>query len=398
MTNKNYRKILREAVELLVEALLKESKQQIINLGFPEVIASILYEKYGKNATLFAKWIKDYNSYKATNRAGEVDKKWWRIANRRFSSRGGLDIVDMVDLYEASKKSVKDLNELRKKLELYIDPEEEVDLEKKRSVYRAEIESMFEQEEMAFYSVLIKDIISGKIKDLKPYENLSFEEAKKKYDEKRVFEDQKPVKAYSNGWRWIDVGPRCELVGKKMNNCGSAGVMSMDPDRTIITLFDEHQNPHVVVTYSPNEKRLSGDEGGGGSAVKSEYHEYVLDLAKVLGVQFDYNRSKSRELRLRAALGDAVVDMKIYFENSYATFYMVKMKDGKIYYTNSYDFISKEDLDAAINQIRADKGEKPIRLEKKHREKHMGYILNRNNSTPGLESLPDFKKRYSIEN
>ena len=55
MTNKNYRKILREAVELLVEALLKESKQQIINLGFPEVIASILYEKYGKNATLFAK-------------------------------------------------------------------------------------------------------------------------------------------------------------------------------------------------------------------------------------------------------------------------------------------------------------------------------------------------------
>lgn len=395
MENKN-KKILREAVELLVEALLKESKQQIINLGFPEVIASILYQEYGENATLFARWIKEYNIYKATNRAGEVDKRWWRSANSRFTR--GLSLVDLVDLYEASKKSVEDLNALRKELELHVDSPENVSLEKERRVYKAEIKSMLEREEMAFYSVLIKDIISGKIKDLKPYENLSFEEAKKKYEEKRVFEDQKPMKAYSNGWRWIDVGPRCELVGKKMNNCGSAGVMSMDPDRTIITLFDEHQNPHVVVTYSPNEKRLSGDEGGGGSAVKSEYHKYVLDLAKVLGVQFDYNRSKSSELRLRAALGDAVKDMKIYFANSYTTFYIVKMRDGKIYYTNSYDFISKEDLDAAINQIRADEGEKPIRLEKKHREKHMGYILNRNNSTPGLESLWDFKKRYSIEN
>ena len=293
---KDGKEVLKDFIQLLVGELLQESKQGIMNLGFPEIIASILYKRFGNKAPLIAKWVKDYNIYKATSRSGEVAKDWWRAAHRRFSR--GLNLVDLVDLYEASKKSVEELNKVRKELELHIDHAKDVSLEDERRVYKAEIESMLEREEMAFYSVLIRDIESGKIKDLKPYEDLSFEEAKKKYDEKRVFEDQTPVKAYLNGWRWINVGPRCELVGKKMSNCGSAGVMSMDPDKTIITLFDEHQNPHVVVTYSPNEKRISGDEGAGSTGVKPEYHKYVLDLAKALGVQFDYNRSKSPDLKV----------------------------------------------------------------------------------------------------
>lgn len=385
--------LLQELVSFIVkETLLQESKQGIVNIGFPEVIASILYKRFGNKAPLIAKWVKDYNIYKATNRAGEVADDWWRAANRRFSR--GLNLVDLVDLYEASLKSVEELNKVRKELELHVDPEGDVSLEDERRVYKAEIENMLGREEMAFYSVLIKDIESGKIKDLKPYEDLSFEEAKKKYDEKRVFEDQTPIKAYSNGWRWINVGPKCELVGKKMNNCGSTGVMSMDPDRTMITLFDEHQNPHVVVTYSPNEKRISGDEGGGGSAVKSEYHNYVLDLAKFLDAKFDYRRSKSDGLRIKGALGDSIKDMKVFFANSYATFYVLEMRDGKIYYTNSYDFITKEDLDADINERRAEEGKKPIKIEKKHRVENMGYLLNRNNRAPGLISIYDVMKLY----
>lgn len=394
--NKDGKEVLKDFIQLLVGEMLQESKQGIINLGFPEVIASILYKRFGNKASLIAKWVKDYNIYKATNRAGEVDKKWWRVAHSRFTR--GLNLVDLVDLYEASKKSVEELNKIRKELELHVDPAEKVSLEDERRVYKAEIESMFDREEMAFYSVLIRDIESGKIKDLKPYEDLSFEEAKKKYDEKRVFEDREPVKTYSNGWRWIDVGPKCELVGKKMSNCGSAGVMSMDPDRTIISLFDEHQNPHVVVTYSPNEKRISGDEGAGSTGVKSEYHSYVLDLAKVLGARFDYDRSKSNELRLKGALGDSVQKLELYFENTLNKIYILKMRDGKEYYTNSHDFISKDDFDAAINKKRADENKKPVKIEKKHRIENIGYILNRNNETPGLTSLYNFKKLYSEEN
>ncbi len=171
----------------------------------------------------------------------------------------------------------------------------------------------------------------------------------------------------------------------------------MDPDRTIYTLFDNNNEPHVVVTYSPNEKRISGDEGVGSSAVKPEYHKYVLDLAKTLDARFDYDRSKSSELRIRAAIGDAVKAIKAYFTNSYTTFYMLKMRDGKVYFTNSHNFISQENLDAEINRKQTEEGKKPVKLEKKHREKYMGYILNPNNEVPGLISLFDFKNFYSIK-
>lgn len=390
---KKNKEILKDFIQLLVGEMLQESKQGIMNLGFPEVIASILYKRFENKAPLIAKWVKDYNIDIAPSRSEEVAKDWWRTANNKF--KRGLNLVKLVDLYEA--KSVEELNKIRKELGLHVDPEEDVDLKEKREVYKAEIESMFEREEMSLYSVFIRDIKSGKIKDLKPYKDLSFDDAKKKYDEKRVFEDQTPVKSYSNGWRWINVGPKCELVGEKMSNCGSAGVMSMDPAKTIITLFDENQNPHVVVTYSPNEKRISGDEGAGSTAVKPEYHKYVLDLAKVLDVRFDYDRSKSPELRLKGALGDAVQKIEHYFENSLNIIYLLKMRDGETYYTNSYDFISKNDLDAFISKKRAEEGKPPVKLEKKHRTERLGYALNRNNGIPGLISLYDFKKRYSEE-
>jgi hypothetical protein len=100
MKKKNNKEVLTEFIQLLIGEMLQESKQGIINLGFPEVLSSILYKRFGNKAPLIAKWIKDYNIYKATNRAGEVAQDWWRAANRRFSR--GLNLVDLIDLYEAS--------------------------------------------------------------------------------------------------------------------------------------------------------------------------------------------------------------------------------------------------------------------------------------------------------
>lgn len=79
------------------------------------------------------------------------------------------------------------------------------------------------------------------------------------------------------------------------------------------------------------------------------------------------------------------------------------MRDGKIYYTNSHDFISENDLQAAINERISEKREaegksplkKPIKITDEHRKEYMGWVLNRNNETPGLISLWDFKKQYS---
>ena len=68
-------------IELGSLLFLNESKQDIVNIGFPEVIASILYEKYGSNAFTIAKWYKEYNLLEPTI----PNNKWWKQSNYSFS-------------------------------------------------------------------------------------------------------------------------------------------------------------------------------------------------------------------------------------------------------------------------------------------------------------------------
>ena len=97
---------------------------------------------------------------------------------------------------------------------------------------------------------------------------MNLQEALEKYNQKVVFEETEPLKVYDDGYKWIDVRNRCELVGKLMRNCGSAGVMGLDPDRTILALFDANNKPHIVTTYHPGEERISAVEGIYHSAQK----------------------------------------------------------------------------------------------------------------------------------
>ena len=89
-----------------LNSLLAESKQSIVNLGFPEVIASILYEKYGKNAFVVSKWYKDYftEDYEAMD-----NKTWWRRANTEYSLKQ-LGLTDLIMLYDAAKISFEEYN------------------------------------------------------------------------------------------------------------------------------------------------------------------------------------------------------------------------------------------------------------------------------------------------
>jgi hypothetical protein len=45
---------------ILLKSLIFESKQSIVNLGYPEIIASLFYEKFGNKAYQLAKWYKEY--------------------------------------------------------------------------------------------------------------------------------------------------------------------------------------------------------------------------------------------------------------------------------------------------------------------------------------------------
>lgn len=330
-------KTLRKKNKIAKSKNLFESKQTLINIGFPEVIASLFYEIFPKNAVLLAKWFREYSIY-----SKEHEKDWWRMRfSSLFRSRDTLDLYGLVKLYEAGKKSQKDYNEMRRELRLWVDPDEieypdaKVDQETLNGLRDAIKEKLLE--DVFFSSTIVDDVLTGKLKDLKPYENLSFQEAKDKYDSLRIFDQRQIIKTYKNGWKWINAGAKCQLVGGLMRNCGSTGVMSTDPDKTMLTLFDPNNKPHVVVTYSPNENRISGDEGVASTPVKDAYHKYVLDLSDHLGARFDASRSKSTVLKIKAILRDKLKNIKqIGPKDALYPYYFITLQDGNSYYSNGY--------------------------------------------------------------
>jgi hypothetical protein len=222
---------------------------------------------------------------------------------------------------------------------------------------------------------LINSITSGELKDIAPYKKLNFFDAEKKYEARKYFQESTPVKVYENGFRWIDVGRGSTLLAEMMNNCGSAGLMSTDKDATIITLFGPNGKPHVMVTYSPNEKRIGGDECAGSTAVKSEYHSYVIDLANYLGVRFDAMKSKSWELGLKYRLRDKAqfiepIKTSDHLSNSYFRF----ATDGKIFYTDGYAVVSEEEVNRAKKMM--DSGELKVNYSQ---EDAFKIVLSHNN-------------------
>jgi hypothetical protein len=318
---------------------LTEAKQSLVNLGIPEIIASLFQQKFGKNAFIIAKWYKEYESL-----GRPENKNWWRDALHGFSKPG---IVAITDLYLAMKDfvegrtSFEEYNQIRDRLGFAkIRPGEEGN---SLSWVKDHIEKdLFE--EVFFSQNLIKDIMAGKLKDLKPYAKLPFSQANQSYEEKTIFNDKTPIKTYSNGWKWINVGERCDLVGKQMKNCGSTGLMSMDRNRTMITLFDSNNIPHVVATYSPGENRLSGVEGQASTGIKDEYTDYVIDLTKTLNAELDISNTKSKMLKLKFLLNPLNIQ-RIEGSNDYNEFYLVELQTGKSYYTDSYSAVSKEATD-----------------------------------------------------
>jgi hypothetical protein len=321
--------------------IITESKDNIINLGYPPIIAKLFFKQWGKLAYQIASWYKDYKNTRADN------KDWFKLAHSSFTDRTNLR--NIIDLYDATD-NIEQYNKLRQDIGLPIHVIDKIPVnqylqDEKINLIKI-IEDKFFDETFFTYYPFIQNIKAKKITDLNPYKNLTFDQANKKYEEYQVFQNTKPLKIYKNGFKWINVGPKCFFLGNLMRNCGSAGVMSYDPDRTIIALFDSNNKPHAMVTYSPNENRISGDEGGASTPVKSKYHRYVLDLAKTLNASFDWNRSKSKLLQLKYRLKPVnATNIKQLFTKDDSTFdeYYTFTIDNDTYYSNGYTAISKPD-------------------------------------------------------
>lgn len=323
--------------------LIYESKQSIINLGYPEIIAKLFYKHFGNKAFILAKWYKEYYHNSSD------DKKWWLLAHSNFGRSHSLN--DYVQLYNATD-SIENYKLMRTKLELSSDEDliDDYYLKEQRELILKKIEQKLLDDSFFKLNVIISDFISGKLKNVAPYEKMRFWDANLKYDETRVFDEMTPIKTYENGYKWINVGKRCSFVGHYMKNCGSAGVMSTDADRTIISLFDSENKPHVIITYSPNENRISGDEGVGSSEVKSEYHSYIMDLANILNAKFDVDRTKSKFLKLKYLLKNKTTNIrKLKVSTVYDEYFKIKI-GSEIYYTNGYIVASEAEIKNAFEK------------------------------------------------
>ena len=111
----------------------------------------------------------------------------------------------------------------------------------------------------------------------------------------------------------------------------------------MIALFDMQNKPHVVVTYSPNEKRISGDEGIASTGVKSQYHKYILDLSKTLDARFDTEKTKSTLLKMKYMLRNKATHLR-EFGDLYNKRFSFKMQ-GKQFYSDGHVAVPKEDLE-----------------------------------------------------
>lgn len=325
--------------------ILFESKQMLMKLGYPEVIASLFYEKFGKKAPLLAKW------YKETNAHNPEDENWWRNASHGFEKANAAVLARLYDAtksFAEGKISLEQYNEIRDRLDFAsFDEKDDPGIQLTR-IKGYIVDEFFK--ELFFGRPLVRDIVSGKLSDLAPYSRLAYEKASDKYEEKFLFSDRAPIKTYENGWKWIDAGDKCAILGKKMKNCGSVGVMGTDPKRTIISLFDPNGTPHVVATYSPTEKRISGIEGQGSTEPKDEYLDYVVDLSKVLDAPIDAYNIKSTALKLKALL-NPVKFQRIQKPSTsgfaYDAYFLLQLPNGKSYYTNGVSAAPKEQVDSA---------------------------------------------------
>lgn len=325
------------------------SNSLLVGMGFPKVIASILIDEFGKNTFIIAKWLKDYETGESP-----ADSNWWKTIKRSvFSSP--INLNSLVAAYEALEKgSFEDyhnaINSHRTWPKSYnFEDYKDKDIEQLKRVLKDAIKNeLFNSTFFSgFGNSFIAGIRSGKITDLKPYKDLSYRQAIDKFDKKSLFKDPgKVVKRYENGWRWIDGGAKCDLIGKQMKNCGSAGLMSTDDFRTLMVLFNNKNQAKAIVTYSPTQNRLSSAEGQASTELKDVYHDYVLDLEHVLGAEYDFIKSdRSKLLNMKSMLKNKLASVERIGRNTYNEIFKITLTDGTSYYTDSFDAAPAEEIE-----------------------------------------------------
>jgi len=321
---------------------IADSRGNITKLGYPKILADIFQERFGKWSFVIARWMKEKLNFGG--------RDWWDddISWKRDST----SLSTLLEMYDAASQGPdtyskwRDENGYPSDIDFNLD--DHLDLLKKEITEKL-LDRVF------FSYTIIKDLLEGKIKNPKRFTKLPYEEASDKYQKEKLFKTQESFLKYENGYRWIDVGKRCELMGKEFQNCGSVGVMSTDPDRTMIILFDENNKPRLVTTYSPNQNRISSVQGARSSAPKPEYYPYLIDLVSRLQAEYEEAGSEYSESFLEEKLGDILIgDLELIFNDPRwfgRHIYKFLARNGETYYTTRFRVISEKELNNVIKEL-----------------------------------------------
>lgn len=333
----------------------ESSKQQLANIGLPSGVASLFIEKFGRNASLVAKWFKEYVLF------GRAAEQGW-FYNQRVTSFGHQSSDDLTiysKLYDAAMTRDDSVyKQTKESIGLYVDPaESSIDFDRYIPALKTGLDKAL-QDSTFFRQKLVKDLTTKKLTDLKPYSKMTFDVANKAYEAKLLFaggsvpkEMGHLIKRYPDGMMWINAGARCSLIGSDMKNCGSSGLMSTDPDKTIVALYDKNRVGHALFTLSPNDSnRISGVQGVGSTELKPQYNSYVLDVVKELGGWLDLYGSTplNNELTLRYRLGDHLIALEKVGTSGYYTTYklIVRLPNGneETFYSNGYSVLAPSEI------------------------------------------------------
>jgi len=373
------------------------SIQSIVNLGYPEIIAKIFIDRFGENAHVIARWMNDYH----TEGLRHNSPKDWLMS---LTFIGGDRMRIALQRYLAAIAGEEEYDKWAEEFG-YLPLSEcgysfatgesyPMDIKDMIKFSKEELEERFNKD-IFFDRDLIRDIVSGALKDVKPYKKLSYYDARDKYLKKKILFDYPEIMAFEDGYRWVDVGRKCDVIGKKMKNCGSTGVMGMDKDRVMLTLLDKSNNPHIVATLHPNEKRISGFEGAASSAPKQKYHKYILNLIDHLGVRFEEKSgySKSAILDFKYLLRDLSPKIeKINSSDSSDEYFKININDT-IWFASPHFFVSEEDALKIFEYLKNNK--EYMENKRKFSGKEEGYDFSYEDMMPGIiPGRSDHREKY----
>lgn len=339
--------------KILKEALLLNEGSLSSNLGFPKSLEKAFEDIFGQDrAITYGKWFREYET--GLRYGGR-----WFSGISRTQSRSGLSLLQCVDMLEAIQaKDEEKFHQLLKvdewgddsasirgkeRLKERLKEENIKSIEDVKPYLEEQLRNGLIGKTIFFTRDIVKDREKIKKQEFKQYSKMSFEDASAKYSKIKAFSESKEVMTFDDGHRWLNVGPKCQFVGREMKNCGSTGVMSLDRDKTMLILVDTKNKPRIVATLSPNEKRLSGVEGSASTQPKEEYYDYIIELADFLDVKFDITRSDSFLLNLKYLFrGVKIKDNKLEANSEYESLYEIILPDKRKLYSDTSNFILED--------------------------------------------------------